>query len=140
MPAAIRIRREILSRLLDEARRSPRIECCGLLAGSGGVITEILPAENALASPTAYEIAPRELFILFRRMRERGLEHLGIYHSHPSGENAPSPTDIVRAFYPGVAYFIVAPRPGEPRPVRAFSIHADCVEELQIEEVTNELA
>jgi proteasome lid subunit RPN8/RPN11 len=135
MPATICIRQEILGRLLEEARRTPAIECCGLLAGAGGVITEIFPATNALASPTAYEIPPEELFRFFRQMRERGLVHLGIYHSHPLTDNAPSPSDIARAFYPEAAWIILSSRPGELRPVRGFSIRGGHVEELQIEEI-----
>jgi proteasome lid subunit RPN8/RPN11 len=109
------------------------MECCGLLAGVGGVITNIFPAKNALASPTAYDVAPQELFQLFRRMREEGLEHLGIYHSHPATENFPSPRDIELAAYPNVAYFIISPLPAAPRPVRAFSIRDGQVQELGIE-------
>jgi proteasome lid subunit RPN8/RPN11 len=135
MPAAIRIRAEILVRLLEEARRSPAIECCGLLAGAAGVITEMFPATNALARSTAYEIPPEELFRFFRQMRERDLVHLGIYHSHPASENAPSPSDIARAYYPDAAWLILSPHPGAPRPVRAFSIRDGHVEELQIEQV-----
>jgi proteasome lid subunit RPN8/RPN11 len=135
MAAAVRVRREIFGRLLEEARRTPGCECCGLLAGSGGVISEIFPAANVLGSGTAYEIAPEELFRLFRRIRERGLIHLGIYHSHPDSENAPSPSDIARAYYPDVAWFILSPRAEEPRPVRAFQIRDGVAEELAIEEV-----
>ena len=108
MPAPVRIRREVLASLIEEARRDPAIECCGLLAGSGGCIPHLRPAHNALASATAYEIAPEELFRLFRQMRERGLDHLGIYHSHPATDNAPSPSDIARAYYPDAAWFIVS--------------------------------
>jgi proteasome lid subunit RPN8/RPN11 len=133
MPASIRIRREVLASLIEEARRDPAIECCGLLAGSGGIVTDLLPARNALASATAYEIAPEELFRLFRRMRERGLDHLGIYHSHPVTDNAPSPSDIARAYYPDAAYFIVSPMPHAPRPIRAFRIGMGSVEEFEIE-------
>lgn len=129
----LRVRQDIIGRLIEAARSEPRIECCGFLAGTGGVITEILPAQNALASATAYEIAPEELFRLFRQMRERGLEHLGIYHSHPATDNSPSPTDIERAYYPDVAYLIVSPRPGAPQPVRAFRFGSEKVEELEIE-------
>jgi proteasome lid subunit RPN8/RPN11 len=132
MNAAIRIRAPILEEMLRQARNEPGLECCGLLAGNCGVISEILPARNALASATAYEIAPPELFSLFRRMHEQGLEHLGIYHSHPVGENAPSPTDIERAFYPDAAYFLISPRPDARRPVRAFSIRDGRAIELEI--------
>jgi proteasome lid subunit RPN8/RPN11 len=133
MPQEIRVRAGIMEEMLRIARSEPRMECCGLLAGVGGVITNIFPAKNALASPTAYDVAPQELFQLFRRMREEGLEHLGIYHSHPATENFPSPRDIELAAYPNVAYFIISPLPAAPRPVRAFSIRDGQVQELGIE-------
>jgi proteasome lid subunit RPN8/RPN11 len=116
------MKRDVLDRLLAEARANADIECCGLLAGRGGVISTILPAKNALESAKAYEIAPNELFTLFRRMREEGLEHLGIYHSHPKGDNSPSPRDIECAFYPEAIYVIICPRPDAGSPIRAFRI------------------
>jgi proteasome lid subunit RPN8/RPN11 len=128
----IRVRTEILEEMLRHARSEPGLECCGLLAGLGGVITKIFPAKNVLASPTAYEVAPQELFQLFRRMREEGLEHLGLYHSHPSGENVPSPRDIEQAYYPHEAYFILSPQTGAPHPVRAFSIREGHAQDLEI--------
>jgi proteasome lid subunit RPN8/RPN11 len=135
MLPSVRITHEALYAVLAHARREPGLECCGLLAGRGGVISTVLPAKNALASATAFDIAPAELFRLFHRMRELGLDHLGIYHSHPAGDNAPSPSDIARAYYPAVAYIILSPRAGAPKPVRAFSIQNEEVEELGIEAV-----
>jgi [CysO sulfur-carrier protein]-S-L-cysteine hydrolase len=129
---SIRIRAEILKKMLEHARSEPRAECCGLLAGRDGVISEILPAKNALASATAYEIAPGELFQFFRTLRTQGLEHLGHYHSHLSNENVPSPTDIEQAAYPEQAYFIVALLADTPKPIRAFSIRNGVVLELEI--------
>jgi [CysO sulfur-carrier protein]-S-L-cysteine hydrolase len=131
---SVRVRAGLLEELLAEARREPRLECCGLLAGRDGTISVVLSACNALASATAYEIAPAELFALFRRMREENLDHLGIYHSHPATDNAPSPTDIERAYYPDVAHFIVSPRAGAARPVRAFRIADGRAVGLEIEE------
>jgi [CysO sulfur-carrier protein]-S-L-cysteine hydrolase len=132
MAGEIRIRAEILEEMLRYARREARIECCGLLAGRDGVITEIFPATNSLASPARYEIASRELFQMFRDMRAANLTHLGQYHSHLSTENAPSPTDIEQAGYPDQAYFIVSLRADAPNPVRAFSIRDGGVEEIEI--------
>lgn len=135
MTQSVRITREAQYAVLAHARRERGLECCGLLAGRGGVISTVFPAKNALASATAFEIAPAELFRMFHQMRELGLDHLGIYHSHPAGENAPSPTDIERAYYPDVAYVIVSPREDSPRPLRAFSIRDEGVSELAIETV-----
>jgi [CysO sulfur-carrier protein]-S-L-cysteine hydrolase len=133
MSPLVRITRASLHAMQAHARREGGLECCGLLGGRGGVITTVLPAKNALASATAYEIAPKELFELFQRMRRLGLEHLGIYHSHPAGDNAPSPSDIERAYYPEAAYVILSPLAGAANPVRAFSIRDERVEELAIE-------
>src|ERR1017187_8403899 len=133
MADEIRVRAEILEEMLRHARRELEIECCGLLAGRDGVITKSFSANNALAGPVAYEIAPQELFRIFRCMREEGLEHLALYHSHPLGENFPSARDIAHAYYPNEAYFIISPQAGAPRPVRAFSIRDGKVQELKIE-------
>ncbi|MCU1341003.1 MAG: family peptidase [Candidatus Acidoferrum typicum] len=132
MPQEIRVRARIVEEMLRHARSESRMECCGLLAGVDGVITKSFPAKNVLASPTAYEVAPQELFPLFRQMREKGLDHLGIYHSHPATENFPSPSDVELAAYPYQAYFIISPLAAAPNPVRAFSIRDGHVEELEI--------
>jgi proteasome lid subunit RPN8/RPN11 len=132
MAESVRVRAGILKEMLLHARRETEIECCGLLAGLDGVITAIFPATNALSSATVYEIAPRELFQLFRTLRSEGLTHLGHYHSHISGENVPSPRDIEQAGYPDHAYFIVSPRADIANPVRAFSIRDGRVRELEI--------
>lgn len=136
MPGAIQVRSEILTALLEQARREPTKECCGLLAGWGGVITRAFPATNAADNTAkAYEIAPEELFRLMREIRAEGLELLGVYHSHPVGENRPSSHDIERAYYPAAAYFIVSPQSDVPHPIRAFSIGEAKVTELKIQVV-----
>ena len=96
------------------------------------MITSIFPATNALASATAYEIAPEELFRLMREIRAAGLDLMGIYHSHPGDDNEPSPRDIERAYYPEATYFILSSQPDTVRPVRAFSIREGRVTELEI--------
>ncbi len=112
----IRVRKDVLTAMLAEARSAGGAECCGLLAGCDGAITRILPARNVSARPASeYEIAPEELFALMRKIRGAGIEMLGIYHSHPSGENSPSKSDIERAFYPDAAYFIISPRKEEEK-------------------------
>ena len=131
----IQVRAGILGQLLAQARAEASLECCGLLAGRGGVIERARPAVNALASATEYEIAPAELFRMLKSLRAEGLELLGIYHSHPATENSPSERDIERAYYPGTPYFIISPALELPRAVRAFLICDGSVSELRIETV-----
>ncbi|HTC63556.1 MAG TPA: M67 family metallopeptidase [Candidatus Saccharimonadales bacterium] len=132
MAGSIRIHAKILDEILNHARREPLTECCGLLAGRDGIIETILPAKNAMNSATLYEIAPTEMFQLFREMREQGLTHLGQYHSHLHTENIPSPTDIEQAGYPDHAYFIVTLLPNALVPVRAFSIRDSTFSQLVV--------
>lgn len=132
--SAARIRHDIFVAMREEAAKTPAQECCGLLAGSNGIISAIFPARNAHANPaTGYEIAPQELFRLMKEIRAKQLQLMGIYHSHPHGENRPSRTDIAHAFYPDTPYFILSPLPDAPHPVRAFSIRDGEVSELRIE-------
>lgn len=119
--------------MVERAQKNPAEECCGLLAGRNGVIARMFPANNAAGQPsTAYEIAPEELFGLMRQIRAAGLDLLGIYHSHRTGENAPSAADVERAYYPDAAYFILSPRREARNPIRAFSIRNGRVSELDI--------
>ncbi|HXN20002.1 MAG TPA: M67 family metallopeptidase [Candidatus Binatus sp.] len=129
----IRIKKQILEEMAAHASGNSPLECCGLLAGHQGVSTRIFPANNALASATAYEIAPQELFQHMREIRRARLELMGIYHSHPNGDNTPSARDIERAYYPDVAYFILSPRHDAPNPVRAFTIQNGKAVEVDIQ-------
>ena len=133
MKGKISIRREIVDRLMALVREKAREESCGLLAGSNGAITHEFAARNAADHPeTAYEIPPEELFRLMREMRAAGLDFLGIYHSHPQGENYPSPRDLESAYYPNVAYFIVSPRKDAAQTIRAFAIRDGRATELAV--------
>ncbi len=133
MVERLQLPRRIYERLRAEARAALPDECCGLLGGRGGEVAELFAASNQLASPSAFEIPPQELFDIFRELRARKLELVGIYHSHPAGDNAPSRRDRERAYYPEAAYVIVAPGDDTPEPVRAFHLHGDGWQELSVE-------
>lgn len=135
MGESVRIVRSVLEEISAQAAHTPEMECCGLLGGRDGVITRIYPAKNALASPKAYEIAPKDLFRIMREMRSDGVQLMGIYHSHPKGDNAPSPTDVALAFYPDAIHFIASPRvsSGVRAPaIRAFRISDYGVVEVEV--------
>jgi [CysO sulfur-carrier protein]-S-L-cysteine hydrolase len=133
MAEVIRVKDELLKQMTDHALQAPRLECCGLLAGKDGVITRVIATTNALASASEYAIAPEELFQSMREIRSAGLDFMGIYHSHPNGDNKPSTRDIDQAYYPDVAYFILSPREDRPKSVRAFSIRDGKAAELIVQ-------
>ncbi|HEV2990671.1 MAG TPA: M67 family metallopeptidase [Candidatus Angelobacter sp.] len=136
MKRSVRSRRKVYGQLLEHARRQPHRECCGILAGQNGIITRAFPAKNFAADPVRnYEITPKEMERLMGELRERRLELLGIYHSHPDWRdtNEPSPRDIALAYYSEAIYFIVTPRPYAATPIRAFSIRDRCAIEIEIQ-------
>jgi proteasome lid subunit RPN8/RPN11 len=135
MKRAVQSRRKVYGQLLDHARRQPHRECCGILAGQDGLVTQAFPARNVAADPVrSYEIAPKEIVRLIEELRKRRLEFLGIYHSHPNwmDTNDPSPKDIALAHSEAI-YFIVTPRPYATAPIRAFSIRDRRAMELEIQ-------
>jgi proteasome lid subunit RPN8/RPN11 len=119
----ITLLREHLDEMFAHARELSPAECCGLVSGSDERARAIYRLRNAARDPVVgYEAAPEELFAAQRRMRERGEELLGIYHSHPrSLEPVPSETDVRLAYYPSVIYFIIGLGAGASN-LRAFRI------------------
>ena len=112
----------ILDQIVSHARASQPNEGCGLIAGRNGVADRLIPMENVLASPTAYEMAPAQLIGALRVLRENGEELVAIYHSHPAGPSHPSPHDVGRAYYPEAAHIIVSLERPEIPVVRGFRI------------------
>lgn len=85
-------------------------ECCGFLAGRDGVATHHFPLVNALASPVAYEVDPRELLAVHRALRALGIEEVAVYHSHPSSAPVPSASDLSRNGYgTAIPHLIIGP-------------------------------
>jgi proteasome lid subunit RPN8/RPN11 len=83
--------------LADTRARHPR-EACGLVLGHRrGTVWLALgyhPCPNRSRRPeSGFRIAPLEFLAAARSARDQGLEILGSFHSHPSGEPRPSPRD-----------------------------------------------
>jgi proteasome lid subunit RPN8/RPN11 len=116
----VQVLRSVYDAMVSHALDERPNECCGLLAGSRGVITRIYRATNvADTKRVRYDVDSTELVRIFTDMRETDVEHLGIYHSHPGSEPKPSATDRKLARYDSVVYFIVSLRSRHPR-VEAF--------------------
>lgn len=109
--------------MFAHAREAAPDECCGLVAGSLRRAEAVYRLRNVARAPlVGYEAAPEELFAAQRRMRQRGQELLGIYHSHPrASDPVPSETDVRLAYYPSAVYFIIGLGARQPR-LRAFRI------------------
>jgi len=90
------------------------MEACGLLGGGGAKAAVFYPCENVARSSRVYTIAPKDHLRADRDAEARGLEIIGVVHSHTHTEAYPSPTDVAQAPDPGWHYVIVSMRHEAP--------------------------
>ncbi|MFW5909648.1 MAG: M67 family metallopeptidase [Thiohalospira sp.] len=104
----------LLAALLEEARRSPAAEICGLLVRDGAGAWHHWPVANAHPEPErAFLMEPAEQIAAFRALRERAWRLGAIYHSHPFGEAVPSATDAAEAAWETL-HLLLAPASRDP--------------------------
>jgi [CysO sulfur-carrier protein]-S-L-cysteine hydrolase len=106
-------------------------EACGLLGGDPqtGVVGVFYPCRNAAESSKVYTVDPRDHLRADRDAEDRGLEIVGVMHSHTHTEAYPSPTDLDQAPDPGWHYVIVSLKRDEPA-LRSYRIaDGTCSEE-----------
>lgn len=106
------------------------MEACGLIAGKGGQVQAVLSVKNITQNPKTFLMEPRQQLKAFEWIESRGMELLGIYHSHPAGPETLSPTDVREAAYPVVQ--VVLSREGDQWQTRGFWIEAGQVFEVPI--------
>ncbi|MFT4112773.1 Mov34/MPN/PAD-1 family protein [Silvibacterium sp.] len=101
-------------------------ECCGVLLGrSKDDVNDVADAIRAGNTRTdsahnRYHIAPQELVKIQRQARERGLDIVGFYHSHPDHPAQWSKTDFEEAHWLGCSYVITAVAQGAAQQTNSF--------------------
>lgn len=106
---AVRISRTLLNLILADAAEGNGAERCGLLLGNGEGIADVRFARNIAPDPSChFELEPAVLLAAHKAARSGGPQIVGHYHSHPSGEAVPSPTDAACALADDAFWLIVA--------------------------------
>jgi proteasome lid subunit RPN8/RPN11 len=109
-----------LDAIVTHARQTAPDECCGLLLGQGDAIVDAVRAQNLAGEPAVrFLIDPADHFAARRTARERGLEVVGFYHSHPNSPAEPSERDLAEFTYAGHLYLIVSLR-ADPAEISLF--------------------
>jgi len=118
-------------------------ECCGLMLGrvvdGTRVVEEVNPVNNArLDSPlNRYLIPPDEMVKGDRYARERGLDIIGFYHSHPNVAAHPSQFDLEHA-WPWYSYVIVSVKEGAAAELHSWVLRDDRSQFDQEEVITRD--
>jgi proteasome lid subunit RPN8/RPN11 len=114
-------------------------EGCGLLGGRpddeagphrtrAAQATVFYRSVNVAASSRVYTVDPKTHLRADRDAEDRGLEIIGVVHSHTHTDAYPSPTDVAQAPDPSWHYVIVSFRTGGPA-LRSYRIRAGEIEE-----------
>lgn len=108
-------------------------EACGLLAGglARRHVVAFYPCHNAAESSRVYTVEPRDYLRAERDAESRGLEIIGVMHSHTHTEAYPSPTDVAQAPDPSWSYVIVSLKREAPV-LRSFRIVDGDITEEQV--------
>ncbi len=98
-------------------------ECCGVLLGvsldgvqqSVNKVEAVVRAGNTRtdSAHNRYQISPHELVRIQREARQRELDIIGFYHSHPDHPARWSPTDFAEAHWLGCSYVITSVEDGK---------------------------
>ena len=114
----IRIEAEPWAAMVSHARATYPNECCGAMLGAtdgeNKLVKVALPLENAFAGAQAkhYELRPEDLRDADKAARERQMDLIGIYHSHPDCDAYFSPTDL-RNSCPWYSFVVLSIQKGE---------------------------
>lgn len=120
--------------IMDYVNIHAPLEACGILAGKNGRVEKIIFVQNQAQSRKRFVMDPYEQLQAFDWIESNDLELLGIFHSHPTGPEAVSPTDIAEAAYEVV--HVICSRTDSQWKLRGFWIENKEVTEvtLQVEE------
>jgi len=114
----IRIERQPWEAMLAHARQTYPNECCGAMLGTiqnGQKLVRVaMPLENAFAGAqaTRYELRPEDLLAADKAARERQMDLIGIYHSHPDCDAYFSKTDLQNSC-PWYSFVVLSIQNGE---------------------------
>ena len=92
-------------------------EICGLMFGRGGddrIVIEVFECRNLnkLKPETRYDMDPKDYLKGEASARQKGLDVLGIFHSHPDHPDKASETDR-EAAWAGFSYVIMSIQKGK---------------------------
>jgi proteasome lid subunit RPN8/RPN11 len=117
----MRIAESLIDEMVAHAREDLPNECCGMVGGSDGEASVVIPVTNSAASPLRFEMDPQGQYNALKAIEDDGNELLAIYHSHTKSAAYPSQTDVNQAVnWPDAIYLIVSLQDAERPEVKGY--------------------
>jgi [CysO sulfur-carrier protein]-S-L-cysteine hydrolase len=110
LPTPLTLTEAVWRQMVGHAYDGLPEEACGLLGGDPdtGRVGVFYRCRNAAESSRVYTVDPGDHLRADRDAEARGLEIVGVMHSHTHTEAYPSPTDVAQAPDPSWHYVIVS--------------------------------
>ncbi|MEJ7606950.1 MAG: M67 family metallopeptidase [Bryobacteraceae bacterium] len=114
----IQIQTDAWKLMLEHARSTYPNECCGAMIGTidgdAKIVSEAVVLENAYdgAQGARYELRQEDLLRADSQARQRGLDLIGIFHSHPDCDAYFSKTDLENSC-PWYSFVVLSIKGGE---------------------------
>jgi proteasome lid subunit RPN8/RPN11 len=99
MKKSLTLSKNQMQEMLDYIQQHAPLESCGLLAGKANRVEKVIFVRNQAQSPIRFVMDPYEQLQAFDWIESSGFDLLGIFHSHPTGPETASATDISEAAY-----------------------------------------
>lgn len=138
----LKLSEQIYNTLRKHGEETYPHECCGVLLGRSqddvNAVEDAVRAGNTRtdSAHNRYHIAPQELVKIQRQGRERGLDIVGFYHSHPDHPAQWSKTDFAEAHWLGCSYVITAVAKGVAQQTNSFLLTGTTEEDKSFEDET----
>ena len=142
----LRLNEQVYDAIRRHGEETYPYECCGVLLGRPveGVneVEDAVRAGNIRtdSARNRYQIAPQELVKTQRQGRERGLDIVGFYHSHPDHPAQWSKTDFAEAHWIGCSYVITAVEGGVAGATNSFLLTGTSEDDKAFEDQAVEVA
>jgi proteasome lid subunit RPN8/RPN11 len=126
----LKLRQDLAAKIQAHGMETYPHECCGAILGrdSDGSreVLDLLPLANRREdSPrNRFEVTPGDVQLAEKTAREKKLELIGWYHSHPDAPARPSEFDREHA-WPWYSYIIVSIQSGMPREMNSWRLQDD---------------
>ncbi len=133
----MKIKKDVIKKILLHAKKEAPVEACGYLAQKNDVVTRHYELTNVDKSSEHFSFDPHEQFSAVKDARANGLEVCAAYHSHPHTPARPSVEDIKLAYDPKLSYVIISLADGAET-VQSFKIKDSQVEKEVLEVIDDD--